>query len=68
MKANLLDELNLSKTKFNFFADQDDIIIKNIFGNLENIENKNGDIKLNLEKGLKLDSNFNSVINLNDKR
>ena len=67
MKANLLDELNLSKTNFNFFADEKDILIKNIFGNLENIEIKNGNIKLNLEEGLKLDSNFNSVINLNDK-
>ena len=67
LKANVVDELNLSKTKFNFFADQDDILVKNIFGYLENIEIKNGDIKLNLEKGVKFESNFQSLINLNDK-
>ena len=42
LKAYLLDELNLSKTNFNFFADEKDILIKNIFGNLENTEIKNG--------------------------
>tara|TARA_A100001015_G_scaffold16855_1_gene19694 strand:- start:306 stop:2165 length:1860 start_codon:yes stop_codon:yes gene_type:complete len=67
LKANLFDELKLSKTKFNFFADQEDILIKNIFGYLEAIEIKNGDIKLNFEDGVKLDSNFNSEINLDDK-
>ena len=67
LKANLLEELNLSNTKFNFFADAKDILIKNIFGNLENTEIKNGNIKLNLEEGVKLVSNFNSAINLDDK-
>ena len=67
VKANLFDEVNLSKTKFNFFADKDDILIQNIFGYLENIEIKNGDIKLNLEEGAKLVLNFNSAINIDHK-
>ena len=67
LKANLLYDLNLSKTKFNFFADEKDILIKNIYGNLETIEIKNGNIKLNLEEGVKLVSNFNSEINLENK-
>ena len=43
-------------------------MIKNIFGNVDDIEIKNGDIKLNLENGVKLNSNFNSNINLNSEK
>ena len=35
---------------------------------LDDIEINNGDIKLNLENGLKLNSNFNSNINLKKKK
>ena len=67
LEANIYSELNLSKTKFSFFADKEDILIKNIFGNIENIKVKDGDIKLNLEDGLKVKSNFNTDINLNSE-
>ena len=37
-----------------------DILIKNIFGYLEDIKISEGDIKLNLENGVEISSNFNS--------
>ncbi len=65
LKVNLFEGLNLTKTKLSFFADKNDILIKNIFGILEDFQISDGDIKLNLENGVKLNSNFNSKINLN---
>ncbi len=68
LKADLLNDLILSKTNLSFFADKEDILIKNIFGNLDGIEINNGDIKLNLENGVKLNSNFISNINLDGSK
>ena len=67
LKVELLNNINLKKTNLSFFADKNDILIKNIFGFLEEINISDGDIKLNLEDGIKLNSNFNSIINLNEK-
>ena len=64
LKAELVNDINLTKTDLSFFADKNDILIKNIFGNIENIKILEGDIKLNLEKGIKINSNFNSKISL----
>jgi len=65
LKIELLKELNLSKINLSFFADKNDVLIKNIFGNLDEIKISDGDIKLSLDSGIKLNSNFNSKINLN---
>ena len=64
LKAKILNDLNFTKFKFGFFADKNDILIKNIYGDLECIKIKDGDIKLNLENGIKLKSNFKSKLNL----
>ena len=64
LKVELFSGLNLTKTSLSFFADKNDILIQNIFGKVEDIELIDGDIKLNLENGLKLNSNFGSKINL----
>ena len=61
-EANLIDELNLLKTNFSFILDKDDILIKNIFGKIENFEFFNGNINVNSEKGFKIKSNFDSNI------
>jgi hypothetical protein len=66
LKAELFKDLNLSKTNLNFFADKNDVLIKNIFGNLEDIKISEGDVKLNFENGIKLNSNFSSLIDLNE--
>ena len=64
LEAKIYNELNLSKTNFGFFADKDDVLFKNIFGKIDGVEIENGDIKLNLENGIKLNSNFISKISL----
>ena len=67
LKVNLFEGLNFSKGNFSFFSDKSDILIKNIFGNIEDINISDGDVKLNLENGIKATSNFNSKLNLNEK-
>ena len=66
LRADLFKDVILSDTNLNFFADKEDILIKNLFGKIDGIEINNGDIKLNLENGVKLSSNFISNINLRD--
>jgi len=68
LKANLFKDLMLSNTNLSFFADKEDILIRNIFGKIDNIEINNGDIKLNLVNGIKLNSNFISNINLDSEK
>ncbi len=62
LKAELINGLNLSNTNFNFFADKEDILIKNIFGEIENIKISDGDMKLNFENEITINSNFFSEI------
>ena len=63
LKAELFSGLNLSDVDMSFFADKNDILIKNIYGSLEDIKISDGDIKLNLENGIKINSNFDSKLN-----
>ena len=67
LQANLLNGFNFSDVNLSFFADRNDILIKNIFGNLEDVEISDGDIKLNLENGIKINSNFNSEFKFDNK-
>ncbi len=66
LRIELLKDFTLKNTSLNFFADQNDILVKNIFGNLNEIKITEGDIKINLESGLKLNSSFNSKIKFNE--
>ncbi len=68
LKVDIFKNVILSNTNLNFFADKEDILIKNIFGKIDDIDIKNGDIKLNLESGIKLKSNFISNIKLDGKK
>ena len=67
LKIELFNDFNLTKTNLSFFADKNDVLIKNISGNLEDIIISDGTIKLNLEKSVILNSNFNSRLKLNKK-
>ena len=67
LEVELLNKLYLEKVSLSFFADKNDTLIKNIFGKFEDIKIDNGDIRLNLENGIKLNSNFNTIINLDEK-
>jgi len=66
LEAELVNGFNLSKTSLSFFADRNDILIKKILGNLEGFKIFDGDIRLNLDDGIKLNSNFNSKIILDE--
>jgi len=66
LRVDLFKDVILSDTNLNFFADKEDILIKNLSGKIDGIEINNGDIKLNLENGVKLSSNFISNINLKE--
>ena len=68
LQAEISNEINLFKTNFFFFADKNDILIKNISGNFNEIKISEGDIKLNFDNGVKLSSNFNSKINLKEEK
>jgi len=64
LEVELINGFSISKTNLSFFADKNDVLIKNIFGNLEDFKIFDGDIKLNLDDGIKLESNFDSKISL----
>ena len=66
LKVEIFSDLYLSKASLSFFADKNDILLKNIFGKLDDIKISDGDIKLNLDNGLKLKSNFISELTLKE--
>ena len=67
LNIEIFKNISLTKTKFSFFADNSDILIKNIFGNIDDIKILEGDLKFNLDDGLKLNSNFRTHLNLDQK-
>ena len=67
LNVKLINNLNLKDVSLSFFADKNDILIKKIFGNIEDISVFDGDIRLNLENGINLKSNFNSKLNFNER-
>ena len=67
LKAEIVDNIELKKTNFNFFADKTDILIKNIFSESGPIKILDGDIRLNLSSEISLDSNFKTNIKYKSK-
>ena len=67
LDVEVFSGLNFSKTNLSFFADKNDILIKNIFGDLEGVTISDGDLKINLENGINLNSNFNSKLSFNEE-
>ena len=57
LKIQLFNNFNFYEGRL-FFADKNDILIKNVFGELEDIKISNGDIKLNIENGIKIKLKF----------
>ena len=50
----------MTDTNFNFFADSSDILIKKLSSRIEEIKIFDEDIKLNLDNGVNLATNFES--------
>ena len=62
LKSEISNNLFFEKAKFEFFADNSDILIKNIFGELDGISIKDGDLKIILSPEISIRSNFVSSI------
>ena len=54
LNSELFGGLNLTNTNLSFFADKNDILIKNIFGNIEGMTISEGDVKIELHDVIKL--------------
>jgi hypothetical protein len=68
LDIEVMDGINIKKTNFNFFGDKKDILIKNIFGELEGATIKDGDVKLNIYPKISIKSNFTSNLRLKEKQ
>ena len=67
VKAKIFKSLDIEKTKFSFFADKTDILIKNFSGQAQELKIKEGDLKINLSPEIYLESNFKTIFNLKNK-
>ena len=67
LKIKISDKINLNKTRFNFFADKSDVLIKKVFSQSGPIKIEDGDVKLSLSKNILLESNFKTNLNYTDK-
>jgi hypothetical protein len=65
LDVEILKDIQLEKTKFNFFADKSDALLKNIFGNIGPIKVKDGDLKVKLLPEISLETNFKSNLKYN---
>ena len=66
-ETEVIDNIDLEKTSFSFFADKTDVLIKNISSEAGPIKLKEGDIKLKLSPEIEIESNFKTNINYNNK-
>ncbi len=60
LKGEIIKNLNFEETKFTFFADRSDILIKNFFSKAGPVEIKDGDIKIKLLTDISIETNFKS--------
>ncbi len=65
LKIEVLDNLNLEKSSFTFFADTTDILIKNFKSKTNSLVINDGDLRLNLSSGVLLNTNFKTKIEYN---
>ncbi len=64
MVIKLDTDLRLSKTNFNFFADQSDILIKNIKSKSEGVSIDNGSLKIEKGEDISLKADLNTKIDI----
>ena len=67
LKAKVIDRIEIDKTNFTFFADQTDILLKNILSKNEFFEIYDGDLKLSLSPEISLQTNFKTVVEVENK-
>ncbi len=64
LKANIAKNVNLANSKFNFFADKSDVLIKNFFGGIGPIKISEGDLRLKISNEFLIDSNFKTDLKI----
>ena len=62
LDLNVVDNVGFKNTNFKFFADETDILLKNITSNIENIKISDGDLKITKSPEVSIKSNFLSNI------
>ena len=67
LKAKVIDRIEIDKTNFTFFAYQTDILLKNILSKNEFFEIYDGDLKLSLSPEISLQTNFKTVVEVENK-
>ena len=67
LKASVINNFNLEKSSFNFFADNTDLLLTNFKGQIAFFEIKEGDLKLNYSSEISLQSNFKTNLNYNSQ-
>ena len=67
LKAKVINGIEIDKTNFTFFADQTDILLKNILSKNEFFEIYDGDLKLSISPEISLQTNFKTVIEFENK-
>ena len=68
LNTELIKNLVLEKTNFNFFVDKSDILLKNINGEVVGLKISDGDLKLNLSNEISLKSNLPTIIKFNENK
>ncbi len=67
MHGVINNDLSLTNTNFNFFADSSDILIKNINGNMDGLLIKKGNLQIKKNEVITLNSDFVTEIKLNNE-
>ncbi|MDC0545031.1 hypothetical protein OAO00_00860 [Pelagibacteraceae bacterium] len=67
LKTEVVNNIDLEKTSFSFFADKTDVLIKNISSEAGPINLEKGDLKLKLSPEIAIESNFKTTIKYNKK-
>jgi hypothetical protein len=65
LSAEIINEVNVEKTNFSYFADKSDILIKNIDSETGPIKILDGDLKLSLSPEISIESNFKTNLKYN---
>ncbi len=67
LKAEVINNINLEKTSFSFFADKTDVLIKNISSEAGPINLEEGDLKLKLLPEITIETNFKTTVKYDKK-
>jgi len=64
----MFEKFEFKNTEFKFFADNSDILLKNIKSEIDGVILKNGDLQINHEKNFNIKSSFFTSLDLNRKQ